>query len=370
MKYRAQYSLPDYVLNVGDNFYWGGYITKCGAPPYKVNDASGQWKKLYEEMYSGPGLDGKQWLGVLGNHDYGGWMFTMGWDQAISYTWASELPSSTGRWFTPAQYWSTKVRYPDFDVEYFFVDNNVFDALHPNENPPHNICSAQHNLEYGATCGASGPTSPEDCYEWFQKLWQSEQEWLEQALAASAATWQVAVMHFPPEGLWGEDYFARVSHDYGLDLVVSGHRHRQEVAYNHGRMGPTAVIVTGGGGGITSEDIPDPAGVDDEYGFVDLTLTKDEIMIEMISHMSHVRSTTCITPRGWQKDSQTPLPISVRSLCDGHPARGPPPQVPPPGSTYYAPPQPTTNPPPEASAAPASPSSSYDSFDDMLDGYR
>lgn len=63
-------------------------------------------------MYTGYGLDGKQFLGVLGNHDYGGWTFTMGWDQAIAYTWADHLPTSTGRWMTPAQYYSARVRRP------------------------------------------------------------------------------------------------------------------------------------------------------------------------------------------------------------------------------------------------------------------
>lgn len=337
MEYQAQYSLPDYVLNVGDNFYWGGYTTKCGAPAYQSNDASGQWKKVYEDMYQGLGLEG-QWLGVLGNHDYGGWMFTMGWDQAISYTWGTQLPTSSGRWFTPAQYYSTKVNYPDFAVEYFFLDNNVFDAFKPEEEAHHNICSAQHNLQYGATCGATGPSSVEDCSEWFKRLWEAEQKWLEAGLAASTADWQVVVMHFPPEGSWGEDFFGRMSYDYGIDLIIAGHRHKQSFNYNDGPLGPTGIIVTGGGGGITSESVPDPAGVDDQYGFVDMALSKDEIMVQMISHMASIRSTTCITKR--DRGQTAKAAFGGHSLCEGQEPRGPPAQVPPPGSTYYAPPAP------------------------------
>merc|ERR1712241_1155993 len=85
-----------------------------------------QFQVGFEPVYSGPGLDGKPWLGVLGNHDYGGYRFDQGWDQLIGYTWGN-----SGRWVMPAQYWRATVHYPEFAVDYFFLDNNVFDAAEP-----------------------------------------------------------------------------------------------------------------------------------------------------------------------------------------------------------------------------------------------
>ncbi|CAK9018356.1 Purple acid phosphatase 17 (Acid phosphatase type 5) (Peroxidase), partial [Durusdinium trenchii] len=71
---RAKENNPDYLLNVGDNFYWGGIFGKCGDTPMsKVNDVTrAQFNWIYENVYKGPGLDGKPWLSVLGNHDWGG----------------------------------------------------------------------------------------------------------------------------------------------------------------------------------------------------------------------------------------------------------------------------------------------------------
>jgi len=60
-------------------------------------------------LCQGPGIDGKPWLGVLGNHDWGGWQFNKGWDQVIAYSWGG-LPESTGRWLQPAIYWAAPVR--------------------------------------------------------------------------------------------------------------------------------------------------------------------------------------------------------------------------------------------------------------------
>ncbi|CAK0800828.1 unnamed protein product, partial [Prorocentrum cordatum] len=113
--------VPTLPRTAADNFYWGGLLTDCGKPVEQHVDPWDQWGNTFERIYTGPGLDGKQWLGVLGNHDYGGFHFTGGWDQAIAYTWGG-FAASTNRWMTPAQHWSAKVVYPDFTVDYFFVD--------------------------------------------------------------------------------------------------------------------------------------------------------------------------------------------------------------------------------------------------------
>jgi hypothetical protein len=288
MKVRAPKSKPDYILNVGDNFYWGGINASCGSPTFSHNSGSdSQWVPIYEEIYTGEGLDYKQWLGILGNHDYGGWQFNMAWDQVIQYTWGG--PQSTGRWVTPAQYWKAKVHYSDFSVDYLFVDSNVFNAWEPHYDMEHNMCGLDHNPQ-GATCGPMGPTSVYDCPNWFKKLWADQVEWMERHLRDSDATWQVVVTHFPP--LFGKKEWTRLVKKHGIDLIVSGHRHMQEVHAPDEEanfLKPTTWVVSGGGGGITSEGTPTSTGEDDAYGFMDLELSKDAIVVEAISHSGLVR---------------------------------------------------------------------------------
>jgi hypothetical protein len=54
-------------------------------------------------------------------------------------------------------------------------------------------------------------------------------------------------------------------------------------------LDPVSWVVSGGGGGVTSEHAPDVSGNDDQYGFMDLTLTKEELTIEAISHSGAIR---------------------------------------------------------------------------------
>jgi len=177
---------------------------------------------------------------------------------------------------TPAQYWQSKVRYSDFSVDYYFVDSNVWDASAV-EDDSHAMCSPKHNTK-DAKCGVDGPQSLEDCPGWFQRLWAEQIVWLDRVLAQSEADWQVVVTHFPPS--WGQQEWARLSAEHGIDLFVAGHEHRQSVEYPSTDLGLTGVSISGGGGGITSEGLPDVGGEDDQYGFIDLTLTKSEIRIE------------------------------------------------------------------------------------------
>lgn len=314
---RAEESDPDFVINLGDNFYWGGLNVQCGGPMHQPQDPAFQWSNVYEKMYHGTKVDGKQWLSILGNHDYGGFLFTNGWDQVIAYTW-SKMEFSTGRWMQPALYYATPIKYNDFSVDIFFVDSNVWDAFDYHATSGHNICGMSHNYQ-DATCGITGPMSVEQCAQWFKDLWDAEVKWMKDGLGKSSADWQFIATHFPVEH--GLDQWKDLATTFGVDLILTAHRHIQEV---HGPddesnlVAPTAWIVSGGGGGITSEAEPTENGEDDQYGFMDLTLSKHEIKITAVSHGGQIRQTRCITQR-MPGDKRTQR-ISGSSLCDGEPS--------------------------------------------------
>mmetsp|Transcript_104294 Transcript_104294/g.316644 ORF Transcript_104294/g.316644 Transcript_104294/m.316644 type:complete len:153 (+) Transcript_104294:3-461(+) len=90
-----------------------------------------------------------------------------------------------------------------------------------------------------------------------------------------------------------------VTRKHGIDLFVNGHVHRQQLHHDgpENFLKPTAWIVSGGGGGITSEDVPDLEGMDDQYGFFELVLSKELIEIHGISHGGMLRSTAFVRPR-------------------------------------------------------------------------
>jgi len=306
MSDRARFSDPSFILNVGDNFYWGGIEKTCGTPMDQISyTAHHQFDQIFERMYNGQGLDKKPWLSVLGNHDWGGRQFNNGWDQQIAYTWASN------RWVMPAPYFSQHVEYPDqgFSVDLIFIDSNAMDAKDPAEDSEHNICSEKYNLGQGnnkqdATCArAGGPSDVWSCKDWFWSFWRENQAFAEAQLKKSTADWQIIVTHFPCGHEIG--WYRMLKANLGLDLLVTGHRHDQELwAPGHPRfndLGGLYCIVTGGGGGITSEATP----VENDgnwygeaqYGFYDLVIKKSGIDITSIDYAGrHVLSAT-VPPR-------------------------------------------------------------------------
>eukprot|EP00930_Biecheleria_cincta_P020695 TRINITY_DN154_c2_g1_i1.p1 TRINITY_DN154_c2_g1~~TRINITY_DN154_c2_g1_i1.p1 ORF type:complete len:594 (+),score=85.79 TRINITY_DN154_c2_g1_i1:90-1871(+) len=318
---RAKWRHPDYVLNVGDNFYWGGVECGCGRPMWDHCDTT-QWRYIYEQIYTGPGVDGVQWLSVLGNHDWGGWRFDKGWDQAIAYTWGG-LPESTGRWVQPSVFYKARVLYEDFKVDYLFLDTNIFDVKdNPWFDPVHNICGTKHADPWSG-CGEEGPANAWECSGWFSRIWKQQQTWMEDLLKQSIidkVDWQVIVTHFPP--WWGENHWKWLANEYGIELFITGHVHRQDVLNNYrwdNQFKPSVVVITGGGGGITSELYPNEAGWDDQYGFMDMTLWKDTIKIEALSHGGHTRSTTWLGQRKshWQPHNESAEPSS-KADCDAY----------------------------------------------------
>jgi len=149
----------------------------------------------------------------------------------------------------------------------------------------------------------------DDCQGWFHRLWEEQKKWLDKTVPESTAEWRIIVTHFPP--YWGKKDWMELAPKHEIDVVITGHRHAQNMhckndvvtkiwAENvhstemNDFLDPTAWVVSGGGGGITSEHIPDPDGNDDQYGFVDLTVAKDELVFEALSHKGKLRKRMAI----------------------------------------------------------------------------
>lgn len=119
----------------------------------------------------------------------------------------------------------------------------------------------------------------------------------------STSEWQIVVTHFPPT--WASNFWAHLAHKYGIDVIITGHIHSQQMHLgdDHGNfLRPTAWIVSGGGGGITSEDVPNEAGLDDQYGFFELTLSLDTIEVQGISHGGKLRMSGFVRQRARAKE--------------------------------------------------------------------
>eukprot|EP00913_Durusdinium_trenchii_P001774 g1644.t1 len=129
-------------------------------------------------------------------------------------------------------------------------------------------------------------------------MWKRQCSWLSEQLHASnlVTDWQIVVTHFPP--LWGMDFWQGLCKKHGVDMMITGHTHHQDFWPQWGTnpLGGTAVLISGGGGGITSEELPSEQGWDDQYGFMKLELHKDQILVRMVSHGNQLRREERVYP--------------------------------------------------------------------------
>lgn len=259
----------------------------------------------------------------------------MGWLQQIWYTWNTQAD----RWVMPAQYYSRQLFFDDITVDMFFLDSNIGDAGTTDRD--HHLCTEIGNVDADQTHGyhcagflgdgsgscpgteftgvpdstppGSGWEPRANCANIFQDLWDEQMAWLDRELEKSTADWQMLVTHFPPYHHPVKDDIKPLADKHGVDLIMTGHSHLQMVRYKEEYIdtdfGDVAWVVSGGGGGITSEGPPSvdyqnegkPTGHDDQYGFMDVTLTKDTFTITAYSFLPAigddpiVRSTTVVS---------------------------------------------------------------------------
>lgn len=286
---------PRYVLNVGDNFYPQGLKDKCDlvqASQETIATFNQGWRAVYG------GLTKIPWLSVLGNHDYGGWTYSNGWSQQIGYSYVDR------NWVMPARYFSRRMHHEGFSVDYFMLDTNSFDAHWPFFKQESNICSHRHNGNngLGVDCAkVGGPNSTKSCKSWFKQSYEEQKHWLRRELEKSDAAWQIVVTHFPCDVQ--RNFWKEMHKVYGLDLVVTGHRHKQEL-WNKS-LGGITCIVTGGGGGITSEDPPIGGLATHEYGFFDLAISRAKILINSVNIYGRIISTASVYPTQMARQDST-----------------------------------------------------------------
>jgi len=268
MRVLAESADPDFVLNAGDNFYPGGLSDPgCGAEQANL-PASSIWGDNYETLYYGKGLDEKPWLSVLGNHDYGGRSYTSAWDAQIFHTW-----DSNNVWRMPGQFWSQRVQYSGFSVEIYMLESNYQDALPLDPlTEGRNICQGRDDWQ--PDCWG---LSLDSCVQHFVGAWTASLDMLEERLSKTDADWKIINTHYPGTSIASDPRIKDLNIKYGIDLIFTGHSHFQQ----HGVTNDIPWIISGGGGGITSDVLPDINGHDDAYGFVDFTVNKDSLKFDM-----------------------------------------------------------------------------------------
>lgn len=316
---------PRFVISVGDNFYPGGIEDHCsnkgsGDMPAIVEQY--QFKAIFEDVYDAknqdlyqPGAESfndLEWWGVLGNHDYGGVCVIKAWDQMILYTW-----KENGRWVIPAPYWRRRVQFKRFDIDFFFIDSNVINALGMDVDD-HNLCNGGNNNDadtkknwcrfsehadkrefYPPTKGAGNScpnagaanVNADTCSDWFHSMWSDTKKWLDDGLAKSEADWQVLVSHFPVrDPLPGIEWMDYVKTN-GLDLVITGHQHFQKIYHNKAiedapsvNLGETIHVITGGGGGIQTDETPRADGFDSTYGYMVFNVSIQTLEVQTWTH--------------------------------------------------------------------------------------
>jgi len=263
----------DFVLNSGDNFYPGGIDSGCSSEHQHKTDPTGQISEIFTGVYFNTALSKVPWLSVLGNHDYGGMGWSNGWDAQVFHTWESKHHV----WRMPAPFWSQRIEYNGFSVEVFNLDSNNNDAYGPGEDPHHNICQAYRPSDSGSCHGMDLG----NCRDTLNKLWRDGLEMLERGLSKeNRATWTIVNTHFPVTWFYMDDKLQELHEKYGIDLMFTGHTHQQETGYKHNYT----YIISGGGGGVTSDACPSYHGNDDAYGFVDFRINATTLSWDMHSH--------------------------------------------------------------------------------------
>jgi len=257
------------VINVGDNFYYGGIPTPGNiadefgsmSPDFAFNHT---WADVYLRNKNDPnGRLRVPWLSIMGNHDYGGAGCLADWQAQLDYTALDPF----GVWKMPFQYYKQRVYADGFYFDIFMNEVNVDDCCLTTD---HGIC---HQLLCHGGKGDEGR-----CKARMRANKDANMAWLDDALNQSiieGSRWQLVVGHYME--MSNVEDVTRLMVKHGAQLYIGGHKHVQEfLETGCPACNGIPQVVTGAGGGIGTQG---PAG----YGFFNLEVSRDAISVQLIS---------------------------------------------------------------------------------------
>lgn len=262
---------PFQVVNAGDNFYWGGvFHNSLGGND--IHDTP-SFKQAFEDVYTDRSLM-VPWLGVLGNHDYGGDGCLANVRAQFDYTIKDLLHND--RWKMPGPYYSHLVDFKDsgFTAEFFMLDSNIEDAYVGRNG---GICKQSICME---TVGRV--IIPfEQCKAWFAGMWSEQKEWLGKAMAESKADWKILTTHHKPSGNVANAIRDLVT-KHNVNLLIASHTHELGFYKQWKQAANKPLLVIGAAGGAQANPGCGNAmycGRPHQYGFADVAMTKKELSV-------------------------------------------------------------------------------------------
>ncbi len=234
---------PDFIVSVGDNFYPDGVSG--------VNDP--QFQNSYELVYTGKNLF-CPWYLALGNHDYIG-------DPEAQIAYAK----MSNRWNMPARYYDIdkKVGNNSNGLKLTFIDTSPFDDPY-------------YEKEHYAKVRTQDTVA--------------QKTWFDNTLKNSNADWNIVIGHHPfyTSGLRKKfenhvrPHLNEVLQRNRVDAYFAGHEHdlqhqKPEEIYTHH-------FVSGAGSSVRAAGkLPYTKFAESVSGFMIVSLTRDEMMVQVVS---------------------------------------------------------------------------------------
>jgi len=214
-----------FLMSLGDNFYPKGVQT----------DTDPQWTKTYTNNFKDPAFD-LTWYITLGNHDH---MPASGGQAEIDYY----VNKRDNRWYLPNFYYTNVFSLPNGQkLEIFFLDTILL-------CPQCTINTLTDYVHEGSYTQPELDRYIEQLPHW-QRVAETEWQWLNTSLAASTADWTIACGHYPIYS--GGEHGTQITlverlepllQAASLDVYINGHDHTLQHLQNNGLN----FFVSGGG---------------------------------------------------------------------------------------------------------------------------